>query len=236
MTLCGHGYGLPALVPEWYKCLFGLPQQSVPLTGGLLRADEPHHHRAIGITSSELMTNRVAAMRYARALLEISEKDADPERVEREVASFVDLMDAHPALGSCLVNPSVAPAQKTALMSELLPRLGGVSDITQRLLTMLADRDRLVILKEILEVYRERLMERRGVVRAIVTTASTLSPERVRGIARSLESATGKEVEIETGVDAALVGGMVTQIGSIVYDGSISQHLARLRRRFLGDA
>ena len=182
------------------------------------------------------MTNRVAAMRYARALLEVSEKDADPERVEREVASFVDLMDAHPALGSCLVNPSVAPAQKTALMTELLPKLGGVSDITQRLLTMLADRDRLAILKEILEVYRERLMERRGVVRAIVTTASALSPERVRGIGRSLESATGKEIEIETGVDAALVGGMVTQIGSIVYDGSISQHLARLRRRFLGNA
>jgi F0F1-type ATP synthase, delta subunit (mitochondrial oligomycin sensitivity protein) len=103
------------------------------------------------------MTNRVAAMRYARALLEISEKDSDPEQVEREVASFVELMDAHPILGSCLVNPSIAPAKKTAVMIELLPRIGGVSDITKRLLTMLATRDRLVILKEILEVYRQQL-------------------------------------------------------------------------------
>lgn len=181
------------------------------------------------------MTSRVAAMRYARALLEISEKDADPERVELEVASFVDLMDQHQTLGRCLVDPSVAPAKKTALMTELLPKLGGVSDITKRLFTMLANRDRLVILKEVLEVYREQLMKRQGVLHAVVTTASPLSSERVQGIAKSLESATGKKVEIKTAVDAALVGGMVTQIGSTVYDGSISQHLARLRRRFLGD-
>ncbi len=181
------------------------------------------------------MTSRAAAMRYARALLEVSEGDAELERVERELASFVELTETHPVLGSCLVNPSVAPAKKQALMVELIPKLG-VSDVTRRLLTMLADRDRLAILKEILEVYRERLEERRGVVRAAVTTASPLSPERVRGIVASLESATGKEVRIETGVDAALVGGMVTQIGSTVYDGSISRHLARLRRRFLGDA
>ncbi len=175
-------------------------------------------------------------MRYARALLEVSEGDAELERVEREVASFVDLTETHPVLGSCLVNPSVAPSKKQALMVALIPKLGGVSDVTRRLLTMLAERDRLAILKEILEVYRERLEERRGVVRAAVTTASALSPERVRGIVASLESATGKEVQLETGVDAALVGGMVTQIGSTVYDGSISRHLARLRRRFLGDA
>ena len=182
------------------------------------------------------MTSRAAAMRYARALLEVSEGDAALERVERELASFVDLTETHPVLGSCLVNPSVAPARKQALMVELVPKLGGVSDVTRRLLTMLAERDRLGILKEILEVYRGRLEERRGVVRAAVTTASALSPERVRGIVASLESATGKEVRIETGVDSALVGGMVTQIGSTVYDGSISRHLARLRRRFLGDA
>ena len=120
-------------------------------------------------------------------------------------------------------------------MTELLPKLGGVSDITKRLFTMLANRDRLVILKEVLEVYREQLMKRQGVLHAVVTTASPLSSERVQGIAKSLESATGKKVEIKTAVDAALVGGMVTQIGSTVYDGSISQHLARLRRRFLGD-
>ena len=182
------------------------------------------------------MTNRAAAIRYARALLDVSDRDADPERVERELSGFVELMKAHPTLGECLVSPTVPVARKRGLLTKLVPRLGSVSDITSRLFTMLADRDRFEVLPEILEVFRDRLMERRGVVRAKVTTASALPTDRVKAIARLLESATGKRVEIETGTNAALLGGMVTQIGSTVYDGSIAQHLVRLRRRFLGEA
>ena len=121
-------------------------------------------------------------------------------------------------------------------MAGLLPRLGEVQTVTRRLLTLLADRDRLSILGEILDVYRDRLMELRGVVRARITTASELSATRVAEITARLERATGKQVEVKTGVDAALLGGMVTQIGSTVYDGSIAGHLDRLRNRFLSDA
>ena len=182
------------------------------------------------------MTNRAAAMRYARALIEVSEQAADPERVERELAGFVNLMAAHALLRSSLVNPSVPPSKKRALMGELITRVGDLSGITRRLLMLLADRDRLTILSEILDAYRERLRDLRGIVRAKVTTVSALPDERVQAIARALEIATGKEVQVETGVDAALVGGMVTQIGSTVYDGSIARHLERLRRRFLSQA
>ena len=182
------------------------------------------------------MTNRAAAMRYARALLDVSEQDADPERVERELSEFVDLMTAHAMLRSSLVNPSVPPSKKRALMGELIKRLGDLSGITRRLLMLLAERDRLTILEEILEVYRKRLADLRGIVRAKVTTVSALPDERVQAIARALEIATGKEVQVETGVDTALVGGMVTQIGSTVYDGSIARHLERLRHRFLSQA
>jgi len=182
------------------------------------------------------MTNHAAAMRYARALLEVSQTDADPEGVERELADFVELMASHPDLGRSLVNPGIPLARKRALMTELLPRLGDLAPVTRRLLVLLADRDRLAILGEILDAYRDRLMELRGVVRARITTATQLPPERVAAITKTLENATGKQVEIETGVDAALLGGMVTQIGTTVYEGSIAGHLSRLRSRFLSEA
>ena len=182
------------------------------------------------------MTNRAAATRYARALLEVSQTDTDPERVEQDLLGFVDLMASHPSLGRSLVDPGIPHARKRALMTQLLPLLGDVAPPTQRLLVLLADRDRLSLLGEILDAYRDRLMELRGVVRARITTASELPPERVEAIATTLENATGKQVEVETGVDAALLGGMVTQIGSTVYDGSISGHLNRLRSRFLSEA
>ena len=182
------------------------------------------------------MLNRAAAMRYAGALLAVSHKDSDPERVEREVSDFVGLLAAHPRLASSLVNPGIPSARKQALMKELVVRMGEVSPITRRLLMLLADRDRLSLLEGILSEYRDRLMALRGIVRARITTSAELPATRVQAIAKMIEDAIGKQVEIETGVDAALLGGMVTQIGSTVYDGSIAGHLARLRRRFLSEA
>jgi len=182
------------------------------------------------------MTNRAAAMRYARALLEVSQRDADPVRVEREVAGFVDIMTSHPNLAGALTSPAVPPARKRAAIAALLPKLGRLSPVSSRLLTMLADRDRLDLLDDILDLYRERLRELQGVVKAKITTAEPLSASRTKSITRAIEEATGRQVAIETAVDESLVGGVVAQVGGTVYDGSISHHLERLRRRLLSDA
>ena len=182
------------------------------------------------------MTNRAAALRYARALLEVSQKDADPAAVEKELTGFLDLMTSHPALAKSLVSPAVPSARKRALVEELLPRLGRVSSVAGRLLTMLADRDRFILLADIVEAYGERLRELQGVVRAKITTATPLPNGRDREIARVIEESTGKRVTIETEVDESLIGGLVAQVGGTVYDGSVAHHLERLRRRFLREA
>lgn len=182
------------------------------------------------------MTNRAAAIRYARALLEVSRASADPVQVERELSNFAGLLTTHPMLGNALTNPAIPSARKHAVVTALVPRLGGVSSVTERLLGMLAERDRFSILDEILESFRERLGQLQGVVRARITTASPLSAARTSELAQSIEQATGKRIELTTAVDDTLLGGMVAQIGGTVYDGSIANHLGRLRRRFLSEA
>ena len=182
------------------------------------------------------MTNRAAAMRYARALLDVCEREGELERVEQEVSGFVATMNEHPLLHESLMSPAVPPAPKRALVGTLLARGGDFSPITVRLLTLLTDRGRLSLLPEILEVYGDRLMDHRGIVRARITTASPLPTDRVREIGERLKAATGKQVSLETGVDPSVLGGVVTQIGSTVWDGSIARHLARLKQQFLGEA
>ena len=171
-------------------------------------------------------------MRYARALFDVSQSQGELERIEREVSEFVALVDEHKALRESLLNPAVPPRPKRAVVAALLEHAGEQSQITNRLLTLLAERDRLSLLPEILEGYRDQMMELQGVVRARVTTALPLSPERVEQINQRLATATGKQVTLETGVDPSVIGGIVTQIGSMVWDGSISRHLARLRQQF----
>ena len=182
------------------------------------------------------MTTRATAMRYARALLEVSVEQTEPERVEKELAGFLALLTEHDELGSALVSPAVPAARKRVVVQRLIELDGGLTDVTQRLLMMLADRDRLALLGEVHQAFAERLLERQGVIRTTVTTASPLDATRVDDVKTRLTSATGKNVTMETAVDPTLIGGMVTQIGSTVFDGSIARHLERLRARFLGEA
>lgn len=182
------------------------------------------------------MANRTAARRYVRALFDVCEREGDVERVEREVSAFAALLSAHPALRKSLLSPLAPPAPRRNAVAAILDRAGDLSPITRRLLTLLAERDRLALLPEIVAACRDRLLERQGVVRAHVTTSAPLPDGRMQEITRQLEAATGRRVLVEAAVDPAVIGGVVTRIGSMVWDGSIARHLARLRERLLGGA
>jgi F-type H+-transporting ATPase subunit delta len=98
---------------------------------------------------------------------------------------------------------------------------------------LLADRDRLELFPDLLAVFRERLMEHQRVVQAEVTTAVPLSPEREAELRQQLAAVTGRRVMMTTKVDPALIGGIVTKIGTVVYDGSIASQLTKMREQLV---
>jgi F-type H+-transporting ATPase subunit delta len=176
------------------------------------------------------MSMRASAARYARALLDVANKESDPERAEQELAAFVDLVRTNPDLQRTLANPVVSAADKRAVVQQILERLKPTTPVG-KLVLLLASRGRLALLPDLLDVYRERLMEHRNVLRAEVTTAAPLSPERTAQLQQRLADATGRVVTMTTKVDESIIGGVVTRIGGIVYDGSVATRLAKVRDR-----
>jgi F-type H+-transporting ATPase subunit delta len=181
------------------------------------------------------VTHRTAATRYARALLDVALKEnADLSRIEAELAGFVDLLATHRDLEQALLNPAVPAPRKRGAVAELTAK-ANTQPVLAKLLVLLAERDRLALLPDLLATYRQRLLDIQNVVRAEVTTASPLEADRAREIERGLARATGRTVQLSTRVDSAIVGGIVTRIGSTVYDGSITNHLRRVRQRLLAE-
>jgi F-type H+-transporting ATPase subunit delta len=176
------------------------------------------------------MSMRASAARYAKALLDVAIKESDPERAEQELATFVDLVRQNPELQRTLANPVVPAADKRAIAQHSLERLTPTTP-SGKLVLLLASRGRLALLPDVLDVYRERLMELRNVLRAEVTTASPLSTERTAQLQQRLTTATGRVVTMTTKVDASIIGGVVTRIGSTVYDGSVATQLAKVKDR-----
>ena len=176
------------------------------------------------------MSMRSSAARYAKALLDVAIKESDPDRAEQELAAFVELVQQHPDLQRALANPVVSAADKRAVVQQILDRLQPTSP-AGKLVLLLASRGRLALLPDLLEVYRERLREHRNILRAEVTTAVALPPERVAQLQQRLAAATGRVVTMTTKVDASIIGGVVTKIGSTVFDGSVATQLAKVKDR-----
>ena len=102
-----------------------------------------------------------------------------------------------------------------------------------KLLVLLAESRKLNYLPDLAEAYRERLLAHQNIVRAEVTSAAPLSPEKSKALEESLSNVTGKKVELSTSVDPELLGGVVAKIGSTVYDGSVKTQLERLRKELV---
>ena len=179
------------------------------------------------------MTNKTAALRYARALLDVAVKEqADLERIERDLAAFGALFSDHPALAKALLNPAVPVPRKRAAVAEIVEKMQP-PPILGKLLVLLAERDRLVLLPDLLASYRDRLLDYRNVVRAELTTATPLTEARTGAIEQQLRHATGRTVALHTRTDPGIVGGVIARIGSTVYDGSITRQLERMKERLV---
>jgi F-type H+-transporting ATPase subunit delta len=176
------------------------------------------------------MPSRASAARYAKALFDVALNESDPVQIERDLASFADLMSSNAELHGALTNPAVPASAKHQIVDTLAKRLNLASP-PWKLLVLLADRDRLAIVPDLLDIYRARLRDHLQIVRAQVTTAAPLTPDRAAELQKKLAAVTGRTVEMTTTVDPAIIGGVVTRIGSTVYDGSLATQLAKLKEK-----
>jgi F-type H+-transporting ATPase subunit delta len=77
----------------------------------------------------------------------------------------------------------------------------------------------------------ERAGERRARLVATVIAAAPLTDVQVERVQGILERAYGRSVQVNVGVDSALIGGLRITVGSEVVDASVLARLDEARRR-----
>jgi F-type H+-transporting ATPase subunit delta len=181
------------------------------------------------------VTSGAAAGRYARALFDVLVKEApgELETVETQLRDLTALFTGNASLVSVLGNPAVPVTKKVSVTSALLDRAGSLPAPLSKLMLMLAERDRLLLLPHITRLYGERLMDHQQVLRGVVTTAEPLPEEKMRALAQGLERATGRKVVLGSRVDPSIIGGVVTRLGSTVYDGSVTAQLEKMKQSLI---
>lgn len=169
------------------------------------------------------------ARRYAQAVFEIARDSQSFDAWERDL-SVLNAIMIDPVTRNYLVSPKTAAADKQALIDKALEH---AQPETKRMADLLLERRRMASVPEIYEQFQSLLLKEKGIVIADVTTAVPLDAAGEKMIQKQLSELIGKEVEVRTQVDPAIIGGMVARIGDNLIDGSVSNQLRRLHERLV---
>jgi F-type H+-transporting ATPase subunit delta len=170
------------------------------------------------------------ARRYAKALFGLAVESSHVEAWSDSLQALKVAVESSPDLVDVLSNPVYSREQRRAIVAKLAAALA-LDEEPANLLYLLGDRNRLSYLGAIVDTFRSLADSHLGRIRARVTSAVPLDAAVAQAIADRLSQTTQAKVLLDRAVDPALIGGVVAQVGSLVYDGSIRTQLEDLRRQ-----
>ena len=180
------------------------------------------------------MSSQAVARRYAVALADVVASRGEAREVGEELAAWDALMRSNPQLLEVFRHPTIPHEQKRAVLEELIGR-ARPRPTTANFLKVLLQNHRLADLSEVSAQFAQELDRRAGMVTAEVTTARPVPADAREALRARLGELTGRTVRLQFEVDEALIGGVVTRIGSTLYDGSVRGQLQQMRQRMIGE-
>lgn len=179
------------------------------------------------------MSVQMVARRYATALADVVTARGEAQEVKEELAAWSEMMQSNEQLLEVFRNPTIPYEQKRKVLDTLIER-SRVRPTTSNFLQVLLQNHRLAELSEVNKRFAQILDERSGVVSAEVTTARPVAQSSQDALRTKLTAMTGKSVRLSFTTDEELIGGIVTRIGSTIYDGSVRNQLQQVRERLAG--
>ncbi len=167
---------------------------------------------------------------YAQALFNVAQSEGNLAEVEDELFRFGRALDGHDELRDKLTDPKIPAAVRQQVVEDLLG--GKATDTTVSLISMVVGAGRARDLPKIIDQLVEMSAAESNKVVAEVRSAIDLSADQRERLTTALNSATGKTVELKVIVDPSVMGGVVTQIGDTVIDGTVRSRLTQLRDVF----
>lgn len=164
---------------------------------------------------------------YASALMSLAKSNNLSEQFGNDIRSLLSLLESSQELRQFLANPLIKPDAKKAVIQQIAGE--EMNPLMRNFLRLLVDKGRILFLEGIGKQYLTKLRELNQTVLAEVTSAVPLSDAQMQTVREKVQAMTSaRQVEIETKIDADLIGGVVIKVGSQVIDASLRGQLRRL--------
>jgi F-type H+-transporting ATPase subunit delta len=167
---------------------------------------------------------------YAEALFRVARAEGTLGEVEDELFRFSQTLQGSDELRDALTDPAIPVARRQQIVEDLLG--GKASPTTSALISMVVGTGRARELPGIIHELVEMSAAEANKALAEVRSAVPLTDDQTERLAKALGEATGRQVTVKVVVDPSVLGGVITQVGDTVIDGSVRTRLDRLRKAF----
>ena len=176
------------------------------------------------------MKNARAAIRYAKALLNLAKDSKEETAVNDDMLFITTTISENEEFEVMLNSPIVKSSDKINVLNALFKEK--VNTITLGLFHLLKDNKRIAMLASIAKQYAIIYDFEKHLQVAKVTTAIPLTSEIEKQILEKIVTLTGEKASLENEVNPAILGGFILRVGDVQYDASISNYLNELKKEF----
>jgi F-type H+-transporting ATPase subunit delta len=173
------------------------------------------------------MASTRAAIRYATAILDLSNSKGVAEAVNNDMKSIASTIKGNLELSTFIQNPTIKVEVKEKALLEVFAT---VDNVTKGLLHLLFENKRFEILDVIAAEYSKLFDIMNNVEVAKVTTAVALDAALEAKVLAKIATLSDKKITIENIVDPAIIGGFILRIGDQQYNASVANRLQILKR------
>lgn len=173
-------------------------------------------------------TGKISA-RYAKALYEFAADanvaDKVYETMKLVSAAFVSV----DGLKDAIANPTISKDKK----KELLTIMAGDSVCAEytRFVDLVVENKREDYFQSIALVYQDLYRKKKNLVRATVVTACPISADEEKRFRQVLTNVTDADIDFDTTVDPALIGGFVMEVETYQLNASVKSQLDTIREK-----
>jgi len=158
----------------------------------------------------------------------------EEREIQEELNIWESMIASSNELRQVVDSPTITLDEKRRILNRLIERVKPRAT-TANFIQVLLQNHRLGQLAAINQRFAQVLDDRSGIVAATVTTARPVDGISQDTLRENLAALTGMKVRLSFETDEELIGGLVTRIGSTIYDGSVRNQLQQAKERLIGN-
>ncbi len=171
------------------------------------------------------------AKKYAEALLTVSkELDCIP-RTGKSLRIIDQLVKQEKVFRAFFYTQRINSVEKLSILKVVLGDL--INPLIYEFFGLLAERNEYQMFMSVATVYTKLQKESLNQIDVTAYSIDKIDEATISSIVQGIEKSTGKKVELSTQANKELLGGLKLRIGNTIFDGTIANQMAKMKRVLL---